>query len=94
MEQAIGAELEALGFSPLTPPGALRSVAERLLGMAEVFDRTTNAAAMPPLDRQIAAALAEARQAARPALLSDPDQAEAEVSDFVERQRRRREGEG
>lgn len=88
-EEAHAAELEALGYTPLTPPGILRSAAVRILAMAETYDRTQNAAALPGLDRRLAEAMNEARAAVEQSALDDPDK-EEEVDDFTrERQKRR-----
>lgn len=88
METDVNAELEVLGYSPLTPPGPLRTAARRALMLAETYDRTQNAAALPGLDRQMAAVMAEARQAAGPAVVQNPEA--EEVSDFEEERRKRR----
>lgn len=91
VESAISAELEALGFTPLTDPSPLRTAAERALSLAEVIDHSMNAGALPALDRQLGAVMAEARTASQPHPVSqgtagdDPD-----VADFEEERRRRR----
>jgi hypothetical protein len=88
-EQACNDELERLGFSPLTAPGPLRTAAVRALLLAETLDRSQNAAALPGLDRRLSDVMAEARQAAQPDVVQDPDAADDEVVDFEERRRRR-----
>jgi hypothetical protein len=99
VEAAAYAELEGLGFTPLTPPGPLRTAAQRALALAETFDRTMNAGYLPALDRQLATVMAEARQAAGPNPLKDhgtpgapPPPPDDEVVDFEERRRRQRGG--
>ena len=89
MEIDVNAELEALGYSPLTPPGPLRTAARRALYLAETYDRTQNSATLPGLDRQLATVMNEARQAQQAAALPDPNR-EEEVSDFEQERRRRR----
>lgn len=90
-ETQVRAELEKLGWNPLTPPGALATAAVRACLLAETLDRSQNAAALPALDRQLANIMTEARTAAEPdeTGLSDDGDPE-EVSEFErERQRRR-----
>lgn len=89
-EVAVRAELEQLGWNPLTPPGPLRTAAERACLLAETLDRSQNAAALPALDRQLATVMDEARQAVEPDETGLTER-EEDVSDFErERQRRRR----
>lgn len=88
VEEAVSAELEQLGVTPITPPGPLLTAARRALALAETYDRTQNAAALPALDRQIGTVMAEARQAAQVGAVTDEDR-EEEVVDFTERRRRR-----
>jgi hypothetical protein len=88
VETAVRAELEALGWTPLTPPGPLRTAAERACALAETIDTTQNAAYLPPLDKQLGAILLEARAAVESNALEEDR--EEEVSDFeAERARRR-----
>ena len=82
------AELEAVGFTPLTPPGPLRTAAQRALLLAETYDRCQNSATLPGLDRQFAVAMEDARRAAGPDSLGLRDE-RTEVADF-ERERRQR----
>lgn len=82
------AELETLGFTPLTPPGPLRTAAQRALHLAETYDRCQNSATLPGLDRQFAVAMEDARRATEgdaSGLRDEP----TEVADF-ERERRQR----
>lgn len=91
LEHDVLAELEALGYNPLTPPGPLRSAARRAQLLAETYDRTQNAAVLPGLDRQIAAVLAECRQAAGPQLeVQGEERKPEEVSDFEQERKKRR----
>jgi hypothetical protein len=89
VETAIRAELEGLGWNPLTPPGALRSAAERACALAETYDDTQNAGYLPALDRQLARVMDDARRATQPDDSGLRDGTEEEVADF-ERERRRR----
>ncbi len=95
MEADVSAELESLGYNPLTPPGPLRTAARRALHLAETYDATQNAAYLPALDRQLGTVMGEARRATQPdeSGLTDPEQAE-EVSDFERRRRDRDAGTG
>jgi hypothetical protein len=88
LESSAVAELETLGFTPLTPPGALRTAAQRALHLAETYDRCQNSATLPGLDRQFAVAMDDARRASEgdsAGLRDEP----TEVADF-ERERRQR----
>jgi hypothetical protein len=88
LETAVRAELEALGWTPLTPPGPLRTAAERACALAETMDTTQNAAYLPPLDRQLSVAMTDARAATEENALEEDR--EEEISDFeAERARRR-----
>lgn len=91
LEIAARAELEALGWNPLTPPGPLRTAAERVCALAETIDWSQNAQALPALDRQVGAAMDEARRAAKGGGLTqeEEDAATDEVSDFERRRRNR-----
>jgi hypothetical protein len=94
-ETDVAAELEKLGYSPLTPAGLLRTAARRALNLAETYDATQNAAYLPALDRQLGAVMDEARRAAGPAVLpADPGQQQKpeEISDFEEERKKRRGG--
>lgn len=97
MELAISQELEGLGWTPLTPPGPLRTAATRALLLAETFDVTQNAAYLPGLDRQLGTVMTEARRAAQPdesGATTDEDAEPEEVSDFERRRRERDKGTG
>lgn len=98
VEEGVRAELEKLGWNPLTPPGPLRTAALRACALAETYDRTMNAAALPSLDTRLQGVMGEARSAVMAAEESgvDPTPARAadpEVADFEERRRRRQRGE-
>ena len=91
MEHDVAAELEGLGYNPLTPPGPLRTAARRALHLAETYDVTQNAAYLPALDRQLGTVMTEARRAVQAddaGGLEDPEATE-EVSDFERRRRQR-----
>lgn len=90
IEQAARAELEKIGFTPLTPPGPLRTNAERALALAETYDRSMNSGALPALDRCFKEAMADARAATEESILPTPERvADPEVSDFEARRRKR-----
>jgi hypothetical protein len=96
VEQAVSDELEHLGYTPLTPPGALRTAAVRALSLAEVIDHSMNSSALPGMDRQLGNVMAEARQAVDRASggLEDPASADPEEVDDFTRRRQQREGGG
>ena len=97
MEHDVAAELEGLGYNPLTPPGPLRTAARRALHLAETYDVTQNAAYLPALDRQLGTVMTEARRAAQPdesGATTDEDAEPEEVSDFERRRRERDKGTG
>jgi hypothetical protein len=91
VELHVRAELEALGWSPLTPPGVLNTTALRAVHVAAVYDRCENPGYLPALDRQLARVLDEARVSVQADTtgLSDDDDAD-EVVDFEQRRKRRR----
>lgn len=91
-ETDVAAELEAIGYSPLTPPGPLRTAARRALNLAETYDFTQNAAYLPRLDVQLAAVMDEARRAALPSQVPQDSGEAEEISDFEAERRRRRGG--
>lgn len=93
-ETDVRAELETLGWNPLTPAGPLRTAAVRACLLAETLDHSQNAAALPALDRQLSNVMAEARQAAKSGAMTEEDEEtrEEEVSDFEARRRRRMQG--
>ena len=89
VERAIAAELEALGYTPLTQAGPLLTAATRALAMARSYDLTNNAAALPGLDRRLAEVMDEARRASEPSPIPKPEEEESEVSEFERRRRER-----
>lgn len=91
LESAARAEMERLGWTPLTEPGPLLTAVNRVLLLAETLDRSQNSAALPALDRQFAAAMDDVRRACEPDTSGLRTEAEPEeVSDFaLERQKRR-----
>jgi hypothetical protein len=91
VELHVRAELEALGWSPLTPPGVLNTTALRAVHVAAVYDRCDSPRDIPALDRQLARVLDEARASVQADAtgLSDDDDAD-EVVDFEQRRKRRR----
>jgi hypothetical protein len=87
LETALRAELKTLGWTEDSPPGPLRTAAERACHLAETIDHCQNVAYLPALDRQLAAVLLEARSATD---VADEEDREEEISDFeAERARRR-----
>jgi hypothetical protein len=91
VELHVRAELEALGWSPLTPPGVLNTAAARACHAAAVYDLCERASDLPALDRQLARIMDEARASVQADTtgLSDDDDAD-EVVDFEQRRKRRR----
>lgn len=89
-EVAVRAELEALGWTPLTPPGPLRTAAEIASLLAETLDRSQHATALPSLSRQLSAVMEEARRAAQADESGLTVNREENVSDFQRARQQRR----
>ena len=88
LETAVRGELAELGWTPDMDACPLRTAAERACALAETMDTTQNAAYLPPLDRQLAVAMVDARSATDG--VAEEEDREEEISDFeAERARRR-----
>jgi hypothetical protein len=89
-EVAVRAELEALGWTPLTPPGPLRTASEVACSLAETLDRSQNATALPRLSQQLMTVMEEARRVAQADESGLTENREENVSDFQRARQQRR----
>jgi hypothetical protein len=89
-EVAVRAELEALGWTPLTPPGPLRTAAEVACSLAETLDRSQHATALPTLARQLMTVMEEARRVAQADETGLTANREEDVLDFQRARQQRR----
>lgn len=89
-EVAVRAELEALGWTPLTPPGPLRTASEIACLLAETLDHSQHATALPALSRQLSTVMEEARRVAQADETGLTENREENVSDFQRARQQRR----